>query len=169
MAICAVRAMLRSKLMISAYIIALVVQCTMARGAAAQSVTGQPVPPMDRQREIALALSACPAPLAEKAGVYVLEASGEAWPSQMQAKLLLVPTMGFPQIARLTDEPQHERLATRSIVTERPRRGADVSPRHPLFRAISVRSRSPRASQSRATPRGRGCTTPALHERWRTQ
>ena len=31
---------------------------------------------MDRQREIALALSACPASLAPKAGVYVLEKSG---------------------------------------------------------------------------------------------
>ena len=42
----------------------------------AQSVTGQPVSLMDAQREIALALSACPAQLAEKAGVYVLGASG---------------------------------------------------------------------------------------------
>jgi len=31
---------------------------------------------MDRQREIALALSACPASIADKAAVYVLESSG---------------------------------------------------------------------------------------------
>jgi hypothetical protein len=76
MPICAICTMLRSKLMVSAHIIALVVQCTMARDTAAQTASGQPVPLMERQREIALALSACPAPLAEKAGVYVLEASG---------------------------------------------------------------------------------------------
>jgi hypothetical protein len=32
--------------------------------------------PMDRDQEIALALSACPAPVADKAGVYVLAAAG---------------------------------------------------------------------------------------------
>jgi hypothetical protein len=39
--------------------------------------TGAETPPlMDRQREIALAQSACPAPVANKAAVYVLEATG---------------------------------------------------------------------------------------------
>jgi len=74
----AARAVLRNKLTVSARVIALAVQFAMARDAAAQSPTGQPVPLMDRPREIALALRACPAPLAEKAGVYVLEASGYA-------------------------------------------------------------------------------------------
>ena len=36
----------------------------------------QAPPPMERQKEIALALSACPASVAGKAGVYVLEKSG---------------------------------------------------------------------------------------------
>jgi len=47
--------------------------------AAAQSPVdaGRQTPqPMDRQKEIALALSACPAALAPKAAVYVLEATG---------------------------------------------------------------------------------------------
>lgn len=68
--------MLRNRLMISAAVIALVLHFTMVGPSAAQSATGQPVPLMDRQREIALALSACPAAIAEKAGVYVLEAAG---------------------------------------------------------------------------------------------
>jgi hypothetical protein len=62
--------MLRNGLMISAAAIALALQFAMARPSAAQ------IPLMDRQREIALALSACPAAIAEKAGVYVLEAAG---------------------------------------------------------------------------------------------
>jgi hypothetical protein len=69
-------AMLRKKLQIRARLIALAFQFTIAGGAVAQSPAGQPVPLMDRQREMALALSSCPAPVAEKAGVYVLEASG---------------------------------------------------------------------------------------------
>jgi hypothetical protein len=72
----AVRAMLRNKPMITASVIALAFQFTIARNAAAQPATSQPVPLMDRQREITLALSACPAPVAEKAGVYVLDSSG---------------------------------------------------------------------------------------------
>lgn len=63
-------AMLRNRLMISAGVIAL------ALDFAASSATGQPAPLMERQREVALALSACPAAIAEKAGVYVLEAAG---------------------------------------------------------------------------------------------
>lgn len=74
----AARAVLRNKLTVCARVIALAVQFAMARDAAAQSPTGQLAPLMDRPREIALALSACPAPLAEKAGVYILEASGYA-------------------------------------------------------------------------------------------
>jgi hypothetical protein len=75
MAISAIRSLLGNK-MISTRVIALAVQFTMARETAAQLPTGQPIPLMDRQREIALALSSCPSTLAEKAGVYVLEASG---------------------------------------------------------------------------------------------
>src|SRR5262245_9800406 len=40
------------------------------------AVSAQQAPLMERQREINLALSACPAAVAEKAGVYVLEKSG---------------------------------------------------------------------------------------------
>jgi hypothetical protein len=78
MAISAGRLLLGNTLMLSARVIALAVQFTMARDAAAQAVMDQPIHLMDRQREIALALSSCPAALAEKAGVYVLEASGYA-------------------------------------------------------------------------------------------
>jgi hypothetical protein len=69
-------AMLRNGLMISAAAIALALHFTMVRPTAAQSAASQPIPLIDRQREIALALSACPAAIAEKAGVYVLEAAG---------------------------------------------------------------------------------------------
>lgn len=72
MAISAVRSLLGNRLMVSARVIALAVQFTMTRDASAQSVTDQSIPLMDRQRETALALSACPSTLAEKAGVYVL-------------------------------------------------------------------------------------------------
>jgi hypothetical protein len=49
----------------------------MSSGAAAQPASAPAVPQlMDREREIALALSACPAFVAPKAGVYVLEKSG---------------------------------------------------------------------------------------------
>lgn len=41
-----------------------------------RSVTNQQPPLMDRQKEIALALSACPPPVATKAAVYVLDLSG---------------------------------------------------------------------------------------------
>lgn len=41
-----------------------------------QADFGQRQPLMDRQREIALALSACPAPVASKAAIYVLGESG---------------------------------------------------------------------------------------------
>jgi hypothetical protein len=61
---------------IAAGVIVLALQFTTSRDAAAQSVTTTPIPFTDRQREITLALSACPSTLAEKAGVYVLEASG---------------------------------------------------------------------------------------------
>jgi hypothetical protein len=76
MAISAGRLSLGNRLMVSARVIALAVQFTMARDAAAQAVIGQPIPLMNQEREIALALSSCPSTLAEKAGVYVLEASG---------------------------------------------------------------------------------------------
>src|SRR5215472_10762711 len=43
---------------------------------AGQSATNQRPPMMDRQKEIALALSACPAAVAGKAAVYVLDREG---------------------------------------------------------------------------------------------
>lgn len=77
MAISTARSWFDNRLMVSACIIALAAQfTTMARDAAAQSPRGQPIPLMDRQHEIALALSSCPTSLVEKAGVYILEASG---------------------------------------------------------------------------------------------
>ena len=42
----------------------------------AETTASQRPPVMDRQREIALALSACPASVATKAAVYVLEGAG---------------------------------------------------------------------------------------------
>lgn len=55
----------------------LAAQLAVSASAAAQSTqaAGSP-PPMDRQKEIALALSACPPPVASKAAVYVLDKSG---------------------------------------------------------------------------------------------
>ena len=61
-----------------AWLLRLAVQLTMSASAAAQSVPAMTTQPalMDRQREIALALSACPVFVADKAAVYVLEKSG---------------------------------------------------------------------------------------------
>lgn len=61
-------------------LLALAVQIVMSPATAAQAtkaVTSQQTPPlMDRRKEIALALSACPPSVADKAAVYVLENSG---------------------------------------------------------------------------------------------
>lgn len=57
----------------------LAAQIAVSAPAAAQSpqtAGGQPTPLMDRETEIALALSACPPPVASKAAVYVLDRSG---------------------------------------------------------------------------------------------
>jgi len=55
----------------------LVAQAVLTASAAArQAESGAPAPVMDRQREIALALSACPASVADKAAVYVLDKAG---------------------------------------------------------------------------------------------
>ena len=48
----------------------------MTRSVSGQSVTDQRPPLMDRQKEIALALSACPPSVASKAAVYVLDRAG---------------------------------------------------------------------------------------------
>ena len=48
----------------------------MAQSTQAQAAGTQAPPLMDRQKEIALALSACPTAVASKAAVYVLEKSG---------------------------------------------------------------------------------------------
>ncbi len=66
----------RNKLMIVARVVVLTLHAASAHEAAAQAPTSQPIPLMDRQREMTLALSACPASIAEQAGVYVLAASG---------------------------------------------------------------------------------------------
>jgi hypothetical protein len=56
----------------------LAAQLAVSAPAAAQSpqAAGQQPPLMDRETEIALALSACPPPVASRAAVYVLETSG---------------------------------------------------------------------------------------------
>jgi hypothetical protein len=74
MAISALRSLVGNRQMVIVRVIALAVHFTMARDAAAQAVTGQLIPLMDRQREVALALSSCPSTLAGRAGGYVLEA-----------------------------------------------------------------------------------------------
>jgi hypothetical protein len=53
----------------------LAAQMVVSASVAAQSAEQQPRL-MEREREIALALSACPPPVARKAAVYVLEKSG---------------------------------------------------------------------------------------------
>jgi hypothetical protein len=68
MAIHAIGAIRRAKLMIGGRILALAVQFTLAQDATAQLATDQLVPQMDRQYESACALSACPATVAENTG-----------------------------------------------------------------------------------------------------
>lgn len=61
----------------AACLVALTMQCSSAAPALAQaSPAAASRPLMDREKEIALALSACPPGLTEKAAVYVLGASG---------------------------------------------------------------------------------------------
>ena len=59
-------------------LLGLAVQIAVSASAAAQSTpaAGSQPPLMDRQKEIALALSACPPSVASKAAVYVLDTSG---------------------------------------------------------------------------------------------
>jgi hypothetical protein len=57
-------------------LLALAAQVAVSTAATAQDATSQLPPRMDRQREIDLALSACPPSMASKAAVYVLEPSG---------------------------------------------------------------------------------------------
>jgi hypothetical protein len=60
-------------------LLGLAAQIAVSTPAAAQSMQAagsQPPPLMDRQKEIAMALSACPASVADKAAVYVLDKSG---------------------------------------------------------------------------------------------
>ena len=67
MGIRAIGAMRRAKLMIGGRILALAVQFTLARDAAAQLATDRPRLPMDQQCESAFALCASPAVVAETA------------------------------------------------------------------------------------------------------
>ena len=63
----------------AACLVALTLQCSSAAPALAQAspaAASRPPAMMDREKEIALALSACPPALAERAAVYVLGASG---------------------------------------------------------------------------------------------
>ena len=69
----------RGMLLVRTCLLSLAAQIVMPPAAAAQSnqaMTRQTPQLMDRQKEIALALSACPASIADKAAVYVLESSG---------------------------------------------------------------------------------------------
>jgi hypothetical protein len=64
---------------LAACVMALTLKCSSAAPALAQvspAAASRPPAMMDREKEIALALSACPPGLAEKAAVYVLGASG---------------------------------------------------------------------------------------------
>lgn len=65
-------------LLVRTCLLGLAAQIAMPPAAAAQSnqMNRQTPQLMDRQKEIALALSACPASIADKAAVYVLESSG---------------------------------------------------------------------------------------------
>jgi hypothetical protein len=72
-----VRAIHRNRMIIGARVVMLAFQLVTTHDAASQSLpANQPLPLMERQREIALALSSCPTTLTDKAGVYVLEGSG---------------------------------------------------------------------------------------------
>jgi hypothetical protein len=73
-----VHAIRRQRMIIASRVVVLAFQLVTTHDAAAQSLPANQPPLMDRQREIALALSSCPAALADKAGVYVLEPSGYA-------------------------------------------------------------------------------------------
>ncbi len=71
-----VRAIRRNRMIIAGRAVMLALQLITTHDAASQPLpANHPLPLMDREREIALALSSCPATLAEKAGLYVLEAS----------------------------------------------------------------------------------------------
>jgi len=67
------------RLLVRTCLLGLAAQIAMPPAAAAQAIqamTGKTPLLMDRQKEIALALSACPPATADKAAVYVLEDSG---------------------------------------------------------------------------------------------
>ena len=67
----------RAKIQISRRVLCwLVLTTAVIRSVAGQSATNQRPPVMDRQKEIALALSACPPSVATKAAVYVLDREG---------------------------------------------------------------------------------------------
>ena len=69
----------RGMLLVRTCLLGLAAQIAMPPAATAQSnqsMTRQTPQLMDRQKEIALALSSCPASIANKAAVYVLESSG---------------------------------------------------------------------------------------------
>jgi hypothetical protein len=72
------RAVRRNPIIVASRVVMLAFQLVTTHDAAGQSLPANQPPQMDRQREIALALSSCPATLADQAGVYVLEPSGYA-------------------------------------------------------------------------------------------
>ena len=76
MGIRAIGAMRRARLMIGGRILALAVQFTLARDAAAQLATDQPTFQIDQRCESAFALCVWPAVVAETAGVYVRDVVG---------------------------------------------------------------------------------------------
>ncbi len=71
-----VRAIHRHRMLIGARVLMLAFQLVTTHDAASQSLSAnQPSPVMERQHEIALALTSCPPALADKAGVYLVERS----------------------------------------------------------------------------------------------
>ncbi len=65
-----VRTMRRHRMIIASRVVLLAFQLVTTHDAASQPLPANPPPPMDRQREIALALSGRPAALADKTDVY---------------------------------------------------------------------------------------------------
>jgi hypothetical protein len=111
------------------------------------------MPLMDWQRESALALSACPPAIAEKAGVYVLEAAGYVQARESQNGFTAIVQHSAPG----AQEPQ-------CMDAERTR---TLLPRMLKVAELRAQGRSPdeirRASLS--------CATPAAalpRQRWRT-
>jgi hypothetical protein len=96
---------------IRAAVIGLIVQAAAIAPAIAQSP-----PLMERQKEIAMALSACPASVADKAAIYVLEKTGYVKIRDSQNGFTAIVQHSMP----ITQEPEcHDAEATRTFIPRR--------------------------------------------------